>query len=455
MIELLRRAAEAQPDHVAVVNDERSITYRELTRWAETIADALEQQGITRFALSTRDATTAIALLAGSSLAGAEACQYSLDDGPAEIAAMLDRFDHRVLVSDRAELAGLRGVMAVEQLETPNSDSRRAAHPVPSTSRPLMVLTTGTTGTPRGARHDWNRLLTRMHRTAMDRDQRWLLAYGTHQYAGVQILMHVMALGATLVAPSERRPKDALAAMRAHNVGYVSATPTWWRFFLAELSAEGGAPPPLLQITLGGEAVSESLLAQLADALPDASRSQIYGATEFGLTGSVRDGHNGLHVSILHRGDEAPVQLRVVEGQLWVRSRIGMLGYYGEPEVDPDEWRATGDLVEIVGDRIHFRGRVSEVINVGGVKVHPLAVEELVSSIPGVGLARVFGRPNAMTGAIVAVEVVPAPGADVEVIDAAIRDACARLAPAMRPRSIQFVEGLTVRGGKLSRVASD
>ena len=48
-----------------------------------------------------------------------------------------------------------------------------------------------------------------------------------------------------------------------------------------------------------------------------------------------------------------------------------MLGYYGEEPVDADAWRPTGDLVEIVGDRIEFRGRVSEIINVGGVKVHP------------------------------------------------------------------------------------
>ena len=61
-----------------------------------------------------------------------------------------------------------------------------------------------------------------------------------------------------------------------------------------------------------------------------------------------------------------------------------------------------------------FRGRTSEVINVGGVKVHPLPIEERVGAVPGVDMARVYGRPNAMTGAIVAVEVVAAPGADTD-----------------------------------------
>ena len=56
-------------------------------------------------------------------------------------------------------------------------------------------------------------------------DQRWLLAYGLHQFAGLQILLHVFAAGATLVAPAPRRPREGLAAMRAHGVSHASATP--------------------------------------------------------------------------------------------------------------------------------------------------------------------------------------------------------------------------------------
>jgi acyl-coenzyme A synthetase/AMP-(fatty) acid ligase len=68
-------------------------------------------------------------------------------------------------------------------------------------------------------------------------------------------------------------------------------------------------------------------------------------------------------------------------------------------------------------------------------------------------MARVYGRPNAMTGAIVAVEVVAAPEADTAEIDAAIRSACADLAPAARPRSIKFVDSVTMAGNKIVRRA--
>ena len=90
-----------------------------------------------------------------------------------------------------------------------------------------------------------------------------------------------------------------------------------------------------------------------------------------------------------------------------------------------------------------FRGRKSEVINVGGVKVHPLPVEDRITALPSVAAARIFGRPNKLTGAIVAAEIVPVgrrSGADVEAIRVEIKAAVADLPRAWQPRSITFVD---------------
>jgi acyl-coenzyme A synthetase/AMP-(fatty) acid ligase len=145
------------------------------------------------------------------------------------------------------------------------------------------------------------------------------------------------------------------------------------------------------------------------------------------------------------------VQFKVVDGQLWVRSAASMLGYVNEESVGTDEWRPTGDLVEVVGERIEFRGRKSDVVNVGGVKVHPLPVEDRISAIPGIAVVRAFGRPNALSGSILAVEAVAEPGYDTEILDKAIRAACADLPPAARPRSIRFVPALKTTGNKMDR----
>jgi acyl-CoA synthetase (AMP-forming)/AMP-acid ligase II len=445
LIELLQRAADAEPGRVAVVTNEYTLTYAELLDRARALAAGLIQRGVTRFAIRDGDAGTVTALLAGASLAGAQACQYPPTADADEVAELAERFDHDLVVSPEP-VGTIRTVRAAELARDPGAAPER----LPA-ERPLLVLTTGTTGTPRGVRHDWQRLLRSTRRIADGAGQRWLLAYGLHQFAGLQILLHVNAAGATLVAPAPRRPREGLAAMRTHGVEYASATPTYWRFLLAELRADGGPVPRLKQITLGGEAVPGPLLDDVRATFPDAHVSQVYAASEFGSSGSVRDGRHGLSVDVLVRGDDADVAMRIVDGELWVRSRVGMLGYYGEEPVDPDGWRPTGDLVEVVGDRILFRGRTYEVINVGGVKVHPLPIEERIGAVPGVDMARVYGRPNALTGAIVAVEIVPAPAADRAGVEAAVRAACADLPPAARPRSIRFVDTVAMAGSKIVR----
>ena len=165
---------------------------------------------------------------------------------------------------------------------------------------------------------------------------------------------------------------------------------------------------------------------------------------------SVRDDRIGLPVDVLERGDDAEVQFKIVDGELHARSRVGMLGYHGD-DADPDGWRPTGDMVEVVGDRILFAGRTTEVINVGGVKVHPLRVEEVVAPVPGVELVRASGRKNALSGQIVVLEVVAKPGLDEDELEDAIRDACRVLPEAARPRRVKFVESLAVIEHKISR----
>lgn len=448
MIELLRRAASSRPTQDAVVSSRGSVTFAELLDRAEHVAANLTARGIDRFGILDDDPASVLALLAGSALAGSEACIYPLNATDEAIGETRERFGHTHFVTTRPTLTG-DGNLATADLFADHGEPVPAEQPEHA---PLMGMTTGTSGAPKGVLHEWSRVLRTTARIKPVDDQQWLLAYGLNQFGGLQILIHVVAAQTTLVSADTFQPRDALAAMRRWGVTHASGTPTFWRFVLVEMASDGGPVPPLRQITLGGEAVPSGLLHQIEARFPTARVSQIYGATEFGQNVSVRDGVAGLPVTMLE-GD-GDVTFKVVDGELWVKSKSSMLGYYGADPIDADDWRATGDLVEIVGDRIEFRGRSSEVINVGGIKVHPFPVEERISTIPGVAVVRVFGRKNAMVGAIVAVEVIPTPGHDTETIDAAIREACADLPPAARPRSIRFVESMSTTGNKISRSAS-
>jgi acyl-coenzyme A synthetase/AMP-(fatty) acid ligase len=359
------------------------------------------------------------------------------------VAAFAARLDHTTVFSDEA--FGLDGVevLTAADLQVPGGETLR-----PPEATPVLILTTGTTGVPKGVRHDWARLVRTVRAHDEDRGGRWLLAYNVNQFAAFQVLMHAFVHHATVIVPASAHARDAIEAMFDARVTHVSATPTFWRMLVGSLGAES-RDLALEQITLGGEASPASLIERLQETFPGVRLSHVYAGTEFGSVVSVRDGLSGLPLSVLERDQTADAQFRVVDGELFVRSRNAMLGYHGEDE--PEAWHATGDLVEARDGRLHFVGRTVEIINVGGAKVHPLPLEELIVTVPGVTGAAVYGKPNAITGQIVAVDIVLEDGADAAEVQRAIHGACAGLPPAGRPRRIRVVEALAVHGNKVVR----
>src|SRR6185312_9196530 len=117
------------------------------------------------------------------------------------------------------------------------------------------------------------------------------------------------------------------------------------------------------------------------------------------------DGLEGFPVSYV--GRPGPVEMKVVDGVLHVRSPRTASRYVGSSEALTDDgWVNTGDMLELRGDRYYFAGRRGGIINVGGLKINPEEVEAVINRHPGVALSRVSGRRNPITGAIVVAEVV-------------------------------------------------
>jgi acyl-CoA synthetase (AMP-forming)/AMP-acid ligase II len=198
-----------------------------------------------------------------------------------------------------------------------------------------------------------------------------------------------------------------------------------------------------LQITLGGEVVDQMILNSLTRHFPDARLVHIYATTEVGRCFSVTDGLQGFPRKFLDAPSADGVEMRIHDNELFVRSKNAMAGYdpYSFQKDSSHDWMATGDMVNIIDDRVIFTGRKTDIINVGGNKVHPVEVEQVIRSIPGVCNVRVFGKRSSISGQLVACEIVR----DNAVTDAELREAVqlvcqAKLAPYQRPRLINMVE---------------
>src|SRR3954471_19662967 len=185
LIEVLRQAAAKVPDQSIVVSRDRSLSYAECLDRAETLARGLSARSIDRIACLVDDVGELIALLCASSATGTEACVYPdrLDDaGASEFAAL---FGHDVLATDRRLASSSQpAVVALDDLATEEGEP-----PALPDRAPVLVLTTGTTGAPKGVRHDWARLVGAVRRSDEQPGARWLLAYNLNQFAGLQMLL--------------------------------------------------------------------------------------------------------------------------------------------------------------------------------------------------------------------------------------------------------------------------
>jgi acyl-CoA synthetase (AMP-forming)/AMP-acid ligase II len=327
----------------------------------------------------------------------------------------------------------------------------------------VTLLTSGTSGEPKGVEHTWESLLGPVRKMSCDRPHHWLLAYRASLYAGLQVVLQCYVGHGTLVVPERGSDPQSIAALLADaQVDMASATPSYWRQLLLRADRSALAAIPLEQITLGGEAVDQALLDRLRSTFPAARIVQIYATTELGRCFSVSDAREGFPAAYFERQSPEGVELKLEQGELLVRPAHAMRRYdpllAGPTMAAESGWFRTGDLVRIEGDRAYFVGRKTDIINVGGNKVHPLEVEQVVRSVAGVAEARVYARRSSLAGELVACEVLPDEQAlPFETLKSAIAARCAAaLAEHQRPRWIERAGGPMLSGaGKLLRSAPE
>ncbi len=217
-----------------------------------------------------------------------------------------------------------------------------------------------------------------------------------------------------------------------------------------------------IRVCLSGSAPLPLEVARQFEALTGGSLVEGYGLSETSpvthanpIHGERRAGSIGLPVpGTDQRVVDVETGTRVLGpgevGELAVRGPQVMLGYAGRPDetaqVLADGWFRTGDLATVDADGYcSIVDRKKDLINVGGLKVYPREVEEVLFQHPAVADASVVGVPDAELGEVPRAFVVRKPGATVtaEELIAFVRD---RIAHYKAPRSVEFREALPRSG---------
>ena len=311
----------------------------------------------------------------------------------------------------------------------------------------LVLFSSGTSGTPKAMVQDFSKLLA-SYESRHESDLVMLALLGFDHIGGLNTLFNSLAAGSLLVIPASRSPADVASAVSRHRVAILPASPTFLNLLLAAgVTAELAS---LRVITYGTEPMPESLLGRLKAAFPRVRFIQTFGTSETGITrtSSPEAGSTFL------RFDDPDLEWKVIDDELWLRSRTQIAGYLNasNERFTADGWFRTGDKVEQgPGGTLRILGRLGEMINVGGEKLMPAEVESVVLAVPGVADCRVRGEPHPLTGQTVAVDVV-ANVPDQEALRSAIRAACReRLARHKIPTRVTFVPSVSGERMKKTR----
>jgi acyl-CoA synthetase (AMP-forming)/AMP-acid ligase II len=260
----------------------------------------------------------------------------------------------------------------------------------------LVLFSSGSTGSPKGVVHDCAALLGKFARPGKKKTTLSFLLFD--HIGGVDTLLNTLSSGGTLVTIPSRDPDTVCAAIASHRVHTLPTSPTFLNMLLLSGAHERHDLSSLRLVAYGTEPMPAGVLARLGEALPGVTLLQTYGLSELGVL-RTRSREGTLWVQFTGEGYETQVR----DGILWVRTPTSMLGYLNAPDrFDADGWFCTEDAVEVDGDYLRILGRTSDLINVGGRKVYPAEVEEVLLGLPNVRDVAVFGRPNPLTGQIVA-----------------------------------------------------
>ena len=264
----------------------------------------------------------------------------------------------------------------------------------------LVLFTSGTTGEPKAAVHDFLALLEKfkLRRKAL-RTLNFLLF---DHWGGLNTMFHILSNGGVVITTIDRNPENICKLIEKYKIELLPASPTFLNLMLLSGGYKNYDLSSLKIISYGTEPMPESTLKRLNKAFPDVNLIQTYGLIELGVMSSKSKKDNSLWVKVGGKG----YKTRIVDGILHIKAKSAMLGYLNasSPFTD-DGWFITGDEVLQKGNYIKILGRKSEIINVGGEKVYPQEVENVIQEMDNVAEVTVYGEKNSIIGNIVCTKI--------------------------------------------------
>jgi len=476
-----RIAALRHGDRPAIRDEAGEITFAELDALAGRLANALIARGLgpgSTIGILCRNHRMPLAAAFAASRAGISAVWLNTAFSAPQLREVAAREGVDLLVHD-AEFDGLVAGLAprhgrlrclgegdpagtdppeaaVDDVEAALAAAGTHALPPPASPGRIVLLTSGTTGTPKGAPRAEPRSLTipgaLLDRMPLRAREATVIGPPVFHGTGLVIALLSLALGSTLVLRRHFDPARLLDDVERHRATAICVVPVMLQRVLA-LGDEELARRDLGSLRVAfcaGAQLPGDVATRTMDRLGDVVYN-LYGSTEVSVAtlatpadlraAPTTVGRPALGSRVRVLGDDGRAVPAGRSGRIFVGTASPFEGYTGGGGKEVvDGLLATGDVGHLdAAGRLHVEGRDDDMIVSGGENVFPQEVEELLLAHPGIADVATVGVPDDAFGQRLRAFVVLDPGA--AVTGEQVRDLVrSNLAAYKVPREVAFVE---------------
>jgi long-chain acyl-CoA synthetase len=295
----------------------------------------------------------------------------------------------------------------------------------------VLILTSGTTGTPKGALHDLKSLLENFEElgtmASFNKELKALLPVPISHVLGLEVLIIGLLYGSTIIF-SEMTVEGIIAANNKFKPEFLVGVPTIYGAFVA--LPKGTIDLQNSQVLLCGGAPLPISLAEEFHKVFGRRLNNGYGSTESKIIAVNLDGPDQSvgkmvpSVTVKITGSDGQEMPEGEAGEIIICGNTLMLGYVGQEEATKkviyDGGYHTGDIGYVKDGYLYISGRAKELIIVAGNKVFPVEVEDVLRAQDLVKEVAVIGVPHSKLGQIVKAHIVIEQSEQSEALDKAI-----------------------------------
>lgn len=470
-------AAKLDPDVVAIIDELGQLTHKEVHEQTNQIARGLAEHGIgdgARVAILCRNSRWFVEAFVATLKLGADGLLLNTAFAGPQLAQVIEDQNADAVIMDEEYYEMLQGALgdkpaflgwtdSTENPPLPTLDSLRKGQsteepPAPSRTGRTIILTSGTTGKPKGAARAEPKGLKDLLAVAATipyrRGDRMLVCAPLfHAWGFSNFSASVMFAGTTVL---RRRfdPEDVLKTIEREQIDMQIVVPVMLQRMLDVPEAKRRTinTSSLRAVCASGSALQGELATKFMDEFGDVLYN-LYGSTEVAWAtiaapqdmreapGTAGKAPTGTTLRILdEEGNDVPVGQT---GQIFVQHDMIFEGYTGGEQANRlGHLAGTGDVGHIdENERLFIDGRIDEMIISGGENVYPIEVEDIIAIHEAVYETAVIGVDDEQFGARLQAFVVINEGADVDEseIKSHVKN---HLANFKVPREVFFLEEL-------------